>query len=119
MHAWLWTVGREWVNQWVSETIEIHFELLLRDSDVIRNISQTDNKCLRDGPRRCPSCKHVCVCVWVVYAIMQENEKGKEIQNSQEMYDIHYTNIANTTDGIAYWCMWVWISKISICVCMR
>lgn len=36
----------------MSETIEIHFELLLSDSDVIRNISQTDNKCLRDGPLR-------------------------------------------------------------------
>lgn len=46
----------EWERQSVErgQRIEIHFELLLSDSDVIRNNSQTDNKCLRCGP--CVSC---------------------------------------------------------------
>lgn len=44
-----------------GQSIEIHFELLLSDSDVIRNISQTDNKCLRGG-RLCLS-PYACVCV--------------------------------------------------------
>lgn len=46
----------EWERQSVErgQSIEIHFELLLSDSDVIRNNSQTDNKCLRCGP--CVSC---------------------------------------------------------------
>lgn len=45
------------VNDERGLSIEIHFELLLSDSDVIRNNSQTDNKCLRVG-YVCP----VCVC---------------------------------------------------------
>lgn len=57
-----------------GQSIEIHFELLLSDSDVIRNISQTDNKCLRGDHLflspylcGCVSCfisshTHTCTC---------------------------------------------------------